>query len=165
MKMIGSRQENSAPVKLHLPWLVRYTGFRSCYPRARSDISVVIAIENQDFVSIRHSEQISFGIDGESHHVAELGLRSLDDANWRRVSVRVPSKNVDASSRKARDENLPILQIQTDGVRRHQMRVRPLNHAQRMLGTPLAPARNTRTASAKAFGATISSRTGSYASP
>ena len=91
---------------------------------------------------IRDSEQISFGIDGESHDVAELGLWSLNHANRRRVSLRIPAKNVNASSREARDQNLPILQVQTDGVRRHQMRVRPLNHAQRMLGAAGARAKH-----------------------
>src|SRR5207245_4013067 len=135
MEMIGRRQKNSALVKFHLPGLIDYAGFRSGDPAPRRNISIVSTIEDQDLASIRYGEQIPIWIDGESHNMPKFGFRPLDDPNWCGISVGIPAKNVDAPSRKASDEDLSILQIQTNGVRRHQLRAGPLNHAQRMLRT------------------------------
>ena len=86
-------------------------------------------------MSIRDGEQVPLRIDGESHNMTKLGFWPFDKPNRCGISVGVPAKYVDASSRQTGDENLLIPQIQTDGVRRYQKRVWPFDDAQRMLGT------------------------------
>src|SRR5207302_6735016 len=90
----------------------------------------------QDFVSIRDGEQVPLRIDGESHNMTKLGFWPFDKPNRCGISVGVPAKYVDASSRQTGDENLLIPQIQTDGVRRYQKRVWPFDDAQ-----PIPPPR------------------------
>ena len=106
MKVIGSRQEDSAFVKLHLPGLIGHAGLRSHDAGARRDVAVIGAIENQDVLRIRHRQQISIRIHGQPHQMPEIGLRSHDHAHRRGIAVIVPAKDVDALAGKAGHENL-----------------------------------------------------------
>src|SRR6202043_157981 len=111
MQVIRSGQKNLALVKFHLPRLIRDAGLRSCDSGARRHVPVIGAIKNHNVLRIRDREQIPFWIDSQPDDMSKAGLGSLDHANWRSVSMRVPAKNIDTLSRQAGDQNLLILQV------------------------------------------------------
>ena len=57
------------------------------------------------------------GVDDNADRMSQAGVRSLDHAKRRSVSIRIPRKHIDALAREAGDENLAVLRVQTHRVR------------------------------------------------
>src|SRR5205809_105913 len=92
VEMIGSGDEDVAIVNVQLPRLVEDAGSRSLDHRARCDIAVVGASEDDDVIGAGDRHAVGRGIDRHADHVTEARLRTSDLPQWRDVAVRIPGK-------------------------------------------------------------------------